>query len=199
MKAISKRQPRRGRPLIGVTALVVICAVLAVGCSSSQSSRSGSDTPAASAAAANGNASTLTPNGSALEGIWRTGNLTVADMAAVLSRARLQKWIQPFRAKAGLGHSNAFLLTIANGIWHEGWSVDGGPYADNDDGSYRISGDTVVITHLTGAQTVTYRWSVQGGMLRLTFVGDTMGPNRGIPDHVFQRAFYTAAPFQRRK
>src|SRR5262249_14100808 len=86
-----------------------------------------------------------------------------------------------------------------DGIWHEGWSVDGGPYADNDDGSYRISGDTVVITHLTGAQTVTYRWSVQGGMLRLTFVGDTMGPNRGIPDHVFQRAFYTAAPFQRRK
>jgi len=199
MKAISKRQPRRGRPLIGVTALAVICAVLAAGCSPSQSSRSGSDTPAASAAAANGNASTLTPNGSALEGIWRTGNLTVADMAAVLSRARLQKWIQPFRAKAGLGHSNAFLLTIANGIWHEGWSVDGGPYADNDDGSYRISGDTVVITHLTGAQTVTYRWSVQGGMLRLTFVGDTMGPNKGIPDHVFQRAFYTAAPFQRRK
>ena len=199
MKAISKRQPRRGRPPIGVTALAVICAVLAAGCSSSQSSRSGSGTPAASAANANGNASTLTPNGSALEGIWQTGNLTVADMAAVLSRARLQKWIQPFRAKAGLGHSNAFLLTIANGIWHEGWSVDGGPYADNDDGSYRISGDTVVITHLTGAQTVTYRWSVQGGMLRLTFVGDTMGPNKGIPDHVYQRAFYTAAPFQRRK
>ena len=199
MKAISKRQPRRGRPPIGVTALAVICAVLAAGCSSSQSSRSGSGTPAASAANANGNASTLTPNGSALEGIWRTGNLTVADMATVLSRARLQKWIQPFRAKAGLGHSNAFLLTIANGIWHEGWSVDGGPYADNDDGSYRISGDTVVITHLTGAQTVTYRWSVQGGMLRLTFVGDTMGPNKGIPDHVYQRAFYTAAPFQRRK
>ena len=199
MKAISKRQPRRGRPPIGVTALAVICAVLAAGCSSSQSSRSGSGTPAASAANANGNASTLTPNGSALEGIWRTGNLTVADMATVLSRARLQKWIQPFRAKAGLGHSNAFLLTIANGIWHEGWSVDGGPYADNDDGSYRISGDTVVITHLTGAQTVTYRWSIQGGMLRLTFVGDTMGPNKGIPDHVYQRAFYTAAPFQRRK
>ena len=199
MKAISKRQRRRGRPPVGVTALAVICAVLAAGCSSSQGNRSGSGTPAASAANANGNASTLTPNGSALEGIWRTGNLTVADMAAVLSRARLQKWIQPFRAKAGLGHSNAFLLTIANGIWHEGWSVDGGPYADNDDGSYRISGDTVVIIHLTGAQTVTYRWSVQGGMLRLTFVGDTMGPNKGIPDHVYQRAFYTAAPFQRRK
>ena len=199
MKAISKRQPRRGRPLIGVTALAVICAVLAAGCSSSQSSRSGSGTPAASAADANGNASTLTPNGSALEGIWRTGNLTVADMAVVLNRARLQKWIQPFRAKAGLGHSNAFLLTIANGIWHEGWSVDGGPYADNDDGSYRISGDTVVITHLTGAQTVTYRWSVQGGTLRLTFVGDTVSPYNGIPDQVYQRAFYTAAPFQRKK
>jgi hypothetical protein len=199
MKTISKRQPRRGRPLIGVTALAVICAVLAAGCSSSQSSRSGSGTPAASAAAANGNASTPAPNASALEGTWRTGNLTVADMAAVLSRAGLQKWIQPFRAKAGLGHSNVFLLTIANGIWHQGWSIDGGPFADNDDGSYRILGDTVVITHLSGAQTVTYRWSVQGGMLRLTFVGDTLGPNKGIPDHVYQRAFYTATPFQRRE
>jgi len=198
MKAISKRQPRRGRPPIGVTALAVICAVLAAGCSSSQSSRSGSGTPAASAANANGNASTLTPNGSALEGIWRTGNLTVADMAAVLSRARLQKWIQPFRAKAGLGHSNAFLLTIANGIWHEGWSKDGGPFTDQDDGAYRIVGNTVRVTpHCCPTQVATWRWSVQGDTLRLTRVGvKNEGSFQGIPGEVFQ-VFYDAAPFRR--
>ena len=117
---------------------------------------------------------------------------------AWLSRARLQKWIQPFRAKGGLGHSNVFLLTIAGGNWHQGWSKDGGPFADNDDGTYRIVGDTVVITHRTPENT-TYRWSVQGGTLRLTFVGDTVSPYNGIPDQVYQRAFYTAAPFQRRK
>jgi hypothetical protein len=200
MEAISKRQPRRGGSLIGVAALAAICAVLAAGCGSSQSSRSRSGTPAASAAAATGDASTPIPNASALEGTWRTGSLTVADMTAVLSHAGLQEWIQPFRTKAGLGHANVFLLTIANGVWHEGWSIDGGPFVDNDDGLYHIVGDTVVITALTGGPVRnTYRWSVQGGTLRLTFVGDTDGPFKGIPDQAYQRAFYTAAPFQRQR
>ena len=131
-----------------------------------------------------------------LEGTWRTGNVTVADMTAVLSRAGLQKWIQPFRAEAGLGHSNAFLLTIAHGVWHEGWSTDGGPFVDNDDGAYRIAGDTV--SYQPSGPPATYRWSIQGGTLRLTLLRDT-GPDAGIPDEVFQRAFYTAAPFQRQK
>jgi len=198
MEVFSERQPLRGKPLIGVAALAVICAVLAAGCGSSQSSPSGSGTPAASAAAATGDASTPIPNDSPLEGIWRTGNVTVADMAAVLSRTGLQAWIQPSRAKAGLGHANVFLLVIANGVWHQGWSKDGGPFADNDHGSYRIVGDTVVISHRTPEST-TYRWSVQGGTLRLTFAGGTDGPFKGIPDQASQRAFYTAAPFQRQR
>ena len=45
---------------------------------------------------------------------------------------------------------------------------------------------------------MTYRWSIQGGTLRLTLLRDT-GTDAGIPDEVFQRAFYTAAPFQRQK
>jgi hypothetical protein len=117
-------------------------------------------------------------------------------MTAVLSRAGLQKWIQPFRAEAGLAHSNAFLLTIANGRWHEGWSTDGGPFVDNDEGAYHIAGDTVF--YQPSGPAATYRWSIQGGTLRLTFLRDT-GPDAGIPDEVFQRAFYTAAPFQRQK
>ena len=106
-----------------------------------------------------------------LEGTWRTGNVTAADMTAALSRAGLQKWIQPFRAQASLGHSNVFLLTLANGVWHQGWSQDGGPFVDNDDGTYRIAGDTVIY-HPQG-NSPTYRWSVQGGTLRLTLLRDT--------------------------
>ena len=97
MTAISNRKTPR-QPLIGVALLAVPCAVLAA-CGSSGSTRSASPPPASSAPA-NGNANTPTPNGSALEGTWRTGNVTVADMTAVLSRAGLQKWIQPFRAGA---------------------------------------------------------------------------------------------------
>ena len=97
MNAISNRKTPR-QPLIGVALLAVTCAVLAA-CGSSGSTRSASPPPASSAPA-NGNANTPTPNGSALEGTWRTGNVTVADMTAALSRAGLQKWIQPFRAGA---------------------------------------------------------------------------------------------------
>jgi hypothetical protein len=118
----------------------------------------------------------------------------VADMTAALSRAGLQKWIQPFRAGADLGHSNAFLLIIGNGIWHEGLSKDGGPFTAIDDGTYRIAGDTV--SYYPQGPSATYRWSVQGGTLRLTLLRDT-NPGSGIPDEVYQRANYTAAPFQR--
>lgn len=194
MNAISNRKTPR-RPLISVALLAVTCAALAA-CGSSGSTRSASPPSASSAPAATGNGSHASQNGSPLEGTWRTGNVTVAGMTAVLSRAGLQKWIQPFRAGGGLGHSNAFLLTIANGVWHEGWSKDGGPFIDNDDGSYRIAGDTV--THHSSGPPVTYRWSIQGGTLRLTLLRDT-GTYSGVPDGVFQRAFYTAAPFQRQQ
>jgi hypothetical protein len=191
MNAISNPKTPR-QPLIGVALLAVTCAVLAA-CGSSGSTRSASP-PSASSAPANGNANTPAPKGSPLEGTWRTGNVTEADMTAALSRAGLQKWIQPFRVQADLGHSNAFLLTIANGHWHEGLSQNGGPFADIDDGTYRIAGDTV--SYYPQGPSATYRWSIQGGTLRLTLLRDT-GPDSGIPDQVYQRAHYTAAPFQR--
>lgn len=194
MNAISNRKTPR-QPLISVALLAVTCAALAA-CGSSGSTRSASPPSASSSPAATGNGSHAGQNGSPLEGTWRTGNVTVADMTAVLSRAGLQKWIQPFRAEAGLAHSNAFLLTIANGNWHEGWSTDGGPFVDNDDGAYRIAGDTVI--YQPSGPLVTYRWSIQGGTLRLTLLRDT-GTGSGVPDEVMQRAFYTAAPFQRQK
>jgi hypothetical protein len=194
MNAISNRKTPR-QPLISVALLALTCAVLAA-CGSSGSTRSASPPSASSAPATNGNAHTSAPNGSPLEGTWRTGNVTVADMTAALSRAGLQKWIQPFRAETDLGHSNAFLLTIANGVWHEGLSTDGGPFVDHDDGPYRIAGDTV--SYYPKGPSATYRWSIQGGTLRLTLLRDT-GPNSGIPDEVYQRAFYMAAPFQRQK
>jgi len=194
MNAISNRKTPR-QPLIGVALLAVTCAVLTA-CGSSGSTRSASPPSASSAPATNGNANTPAPHRSPLEGTWRTGNVTEADMTAALSRAGLQKWIQPFRAGAGLGHSNVFLLTLANGHWHEGWSQDGGPFVDNDDGTYQIAGDTVIY-HPQG-NSPTYRWSIQGGTLRLTLLRDT-GTYSGIPDEVYQRAFYTAAPFQRQK
>jgi hypothetical protein len=201
MNAISKRKALRGSCLSGVAVLAVTCTVLGA-CGSSGSTGSASPPAASSDPATNGNVSTPTPNGSALKGTWRTGNVTLADFAAKLRQLGLQKWIQPFRAKAEypqvLGRSNVFLLTIAGGAWHEGWSKDGGPFTDQDDGTYRISGDTVLFTPTCcPAEIHTWRWSVQGGTLRLTSLGIKNGGSfQGIPPEVFQ-VFYDTAPFRR--
>jgi hypothetical protein len=134
--------------------------------------------------------------------LLRKHRISITPGAAKLRQLGLQKWIQPFRAKAEypqvLGRSNVFLLTIAGGAWHEGWSKDGGPFTDQDDGTYRISGDTVLFTPTCcPAEIHTWRWSVQGGTLRLTSLGIKNGGSfQGIPPEVFQ-VFYDTAPFRR--
>ena len=200
MDASGKRKTLRGSRLSGAV-LAVACTVLA-GCGSSGSTGSASPPSASSDPATNGNASTSARNGPALEGTWRTGNVTLADFAAKLRQLGLQKWIQPFRAKAEwpqvLGQSNAYLLTIGGGVWHEGWSKDGGPFTVQDDGTYRIVGNTVRVTPTCCPTEVeTWRWSVQGDTLRLARAGvKNESSFQGIPGEVFQ-VFYTVAPFRR--
>jgi len=115
MNASGKRKTLRGSHLSGVAVLAVTCTVLGA-CGSTGSTGSASPPSASGDPAANGKASTPTRNGLALEGTWRTGNVTLADFAAKLQQLGLQKWIQPFRAKAEwpqvLGRSNAFLLSF---------------------------------------------------------------------------------------
>jgi hypothetical protein len=201
MNASGRRQTLRGSRLSGVAVLAVTCTVLGA-CGSSGSTGSASPPAASSDPAANGKASTPTRNGYALEGTWRTGNVTLADFAAKLQHLGLQKWIQPFRAKAEwpqvLGQSNVYLLTIGGGIWHEGWSKDGGPFTDQDDGTYRIVGNTVRFTPMCcPTEVATWRWSVQGDTLRLARASvKNEGSFQGIPGVVFQ-VFYDVAPFRR--
>jgi len=196
MNVISKRKPRWGSHLTGVAVLAATCTVLGA-CGSSGSTGSASPPAASSVPAASGNANTPARNGSALEGTWRTGSVTPADFTAKLRQLGLQKWIQPFRANGGMGQSNAFLLTLAGGAWHEGWSKDGGPFVDSDDGTYRIAGDTVLYTpSCCPAEVDTWRWSVQGDTLRLTLAGLKNAPTEGIPGVVYQ-VLYDVAPFRR--
>ena len=57
-----------------------------------------------------------------------------------------------------------------------------------------MDGDTVVVSH--GADSNTYRWSVEGGVLELTWLETTYPPYKGIPEEVFQRALYETADFR---
>jgi hypothetical protein len=117
-------------------------------------------------------------------------------MVATIRAAGFQKWIQPFRARAGMGDTSVFRLVIADGFWHEEYSKDHGPFVDFDDANYHVSGDIVVLSRGAGS----YRWSVRSGTLNLAFVAGSMtgdDPKTGIPGEVEQRAFHTTVPFQR--
>jgi hypothetical protein len=41
-----------------------------------------------------------------------------------------------------------------------------------------------------------YRWSVEGTTLQLTWVDMNYGPRHGIPEEVFQTAFYMTNSFE---
>ncbi|HET6877396.1 MAG TPA: hypothetical protein VFH38_07690 [Jatrophihabitans sp.] len=189
MSSIGERGRRVGR---WGCAVAIAGALFAAACSSA-----GNGVPTSAPGESVPSAAPATAPASALEGTWQTGNVSVDEMVAALRRAGLQEWIQPFRARAGMGSSNVFRLTIADGAWREEYSRDGGPFADFDDAGYRVSGDTVRLTRDAGS----YQWRVAAGVLTLTFVAHSMsGSDRkwGIPGEVLQRAFYTAAPFERR-
>ena len=60
---------------------------------------------------------------------------------------------------------------------------------------YKVDGDTVVVSHEGDSNT--YRWSVDDDALSLTWVETTYGSHEGIPEEVFQRAFYMSGEFER--
>lgn len=193
MKAIGGQAARRASQRC---VLLMTCLCLATACTSSAGGGGGSP-QSSDSVASEGNSTTHGNGASALEGIWQTDDVSVADMVSALRRAGLQKWIQPFRAQGGMGASNVFRLTIVDGSWREEYSQNGGPFTDFDDATYEVQGNTVALTRGAGS----YRWQVTGQELTLTFVAHSMSGSdeqSGIPGEVLQRAFYTAAPFHRR-
>jgi len=136
---------------------------------------------------------------SPLEGTWRTGTVSEADIEAALRRADLEEWIKPIRALPASDPpvaSNVFILEIHAGKWDLLWEPDGGAAEKLDfDANYEVDGDTVVASHEGDSNT--YRWSVDGETLTLTWVDTTYGSHEGIPEEVFQTAFYMSGEFEK--
>jgi hypothetical protein len=182
------------RSSLGILALAIACAAALPACSSAGGGPTGATSAAPRSAAGTDNSAG--PVGSAIVGTWQTGSVSVDQMVSALRAAGLQKWVQPFRARGGMGGSNVFRLTVADGYWHEEYSKDGAPFVDFDDATYQLRGGTVLLSQGAGS----YRWSVRGATLSLSFVPGSMSgsdPQSGIPGEVLQRAFYTAVPFHR--
>jgi hypothetical protein len=140
-----------------------------------------------------GNASS--PAAPALEGVWQTPPVTQDDVRIMLRATGNARWIDPFLSRGGWGHASVFTLRIGEGEWTQTWSSDGGPAQTNDEGSYVIGGDTVTVTHDEGK--VTFGWSVSGDELTLTWIGGTIPPTSGIPDEIYERAFFSTVPYRR--
>lgn len=177
--------------------MLVVLTAVAAGCGSSGESASGSPSPSTQAEASPTPASEHKK--SPLEGTWRTGTVTLAEVEAMLREAGLQKWIQPFRTlpeEDPVAEENVFTLTIRAGNWDLDWEADGAtPVPVDFGGHYEIEGNRVTNFHHDDSNT--FRWSVDGDTLTLTWLETTFGRYRGIPEEVLQRATYQTAPFKR--
>jgi hypothetical protein len=198
---------QRRRTFMRLLATAGLAALLAAGCTSAAPSPSATTaaasalattSAAASATAPAAGGSAPTPSSGAtspLVGVWKTGSVTKDQMVAALQRAGLQKWIQPFLA-TGIGDDNVFTLRIKDGHWVQYWSSGGGSSEENDTGGYSIDGTKVTVSHGSNGSD-SFEWSVSGDQLTLTVGVDTVPPSNGIPENVYQTAFYAAAPYVR--
>ena len=177
------------------TPMLAIAVLLVTGCAGAPALASpkppAPTAPATTTPAATRPPSSLAP--SPLENVWHSGVVT-PDMvrAALQASGGLQQWQQAF--VAGMPEESVFTLRILNGRWVEYWSKDGGPDEENDSGPYSISGDNVTISH-SDPGTDTFQWSVEGDTLTLKFLSDTFPTGAGIPERVYQTAFYQSAPW----
>jgi hypothetical protein len=89
-----------------------------------------------------------------------------------------------------------FILEIHAGKWDLYWEPDGGAAERLDyDTSYDVDGNMVVVRHESDSNTD--RWSVVRDTLTLTWVDTTYGSYKGIPEEVFQTAFYMSGEFEK--
>jgi hypothetical protein len=175
-------------------------AVLTAACGGGTDDSASDQSPAAPAEA------TASPEASedqasALEGTWRTGTVTEADIETTLRDAGLEKWIQRLRALPPSdppAESNVFILEIHEGKWDLYWEADGKAAEPVDyDAQYEVDGDTVVVSHESDFNE--YRWAVDGDKLTLTWLDTTYEGYKGIPEEVFQTALYESDAFAKQE
>ena len=133
---------------------------------------------------------------SALDGTWETDPVTVADMGDTLREAGLGEHIAKFEQNAPTSDAPTTLLLEVKGDWDLSGQTQGEKTADIDyDAEYRVEGDEVEVIHSEGSNT--FRWSVNGDVLKLTWLETTFASHKGILEEVFQRALYMTADFHR--
>jgi hypothetical protein len=151
----------------------------------------GSDAPPAATPQA------ATPTaGSAVEGTWATQPFGRDAIAGTLTAAGLNEHVQRFFTIDETPNDLVITLRLAAGQWTAYRAAGSVAASVNDRGTYTVEGGMLLYRPNAGGLN-TYRWSITGDRLSLTFVSTTEPPYEGLPNDVFQRAFYTTVPFTR--
>jgi hypothetical protein len=169
-------------------AFVVVGLVIALaGC--------GSDETTGSAAESRPTAST-SADASALEGTWETAPIRVADMSKTLREAGIGEHIAEFEQNAPISEVPTALILDVGDDWDLYGHGQGESRKEIDyNAEYVVEGDEVVVNHSEGSNT--FRWSVNGDVLKLTWLQTTFASDTGVPEEAFQRALYMTAEFRR--
>ena len=166
-------------------AALVVAATLAA-CGSDQPGQAG-PTPAPTPASA--------PK-LAVEVTWATPPFGRTAITSTLTGAGLGAHAARFFEIDETPNDLVITVRIVDGQW-TAYRAAGSPVQKvNDRGTYAADGTTLLYRPDTGGSN-TYRWSVTGNELTLTFVSTTEPDFEGVPNDVFQRAFYTTVAFHR--
>jgi hypothetical protein len=181
--------PMRARRWAAAAATLVVAAL--VGCDSDgPAGQPLSTTPPVSSPAS-------TPaSASPAEGTWKSEPFGRTAIAKTLADAGLGKHVEQFFKIDETPENMVITIRIMAGQWTAYRAVGDGAAAVNDRGTYTIDGDTLLYRPNAGGLN-TYRWSVAGDQLTLMFLSTSEPAYEGIPNDVFQRAFYTVVSFHR--
>jgi hypothetical protein len=139
---------------------------------------------------------TSTSPAAPVEGTWKTSPFGRAAITSTLAAAGLAPHVERFFKVDETPDDLVITLRIEAGQWTAYRAAGSGAPTVNDRGTYTVDGDTLLYRPNSGGLN-TYRWSVTGDQLTLTFVSTTEPDYKGIPNDVFQRAFYTTVAFHR--
>ena len=185
----------RSVPLTRAAAVFIGLALLATSCGSEGQGTATPPSPITDASASPESAEET----SALEGEWRTGVMTEADIETTLQEEGLDEHVEDLLDMPDTQPplpSQVFVLEIGDGRWDLYWEEEGGAAEQLDyDARYEVTGDTVTVSHETDHNV--YRWSVEGDTLTLAWLETTYPDYKGIPEQIFQTAFYMSDSFER--
>ena len=189
-----RKVPRLPIPRLNLSsAVLLICVVVTLpSCGSSDDENDPTTNGQPSAATTPGSSAA-----SAIEGVWRTNALSVDDLVQTLREHRLGRWARRFETNSPIsGSGTSLVLEIRDGRWDLFGEPRGGAREEIDyDARFEVDGNNVVVSHEGDSNT--YRWSVNGDALKLTWLATTYPSHEGVPEKVFQRALYMTESFRR--